>query len=52
MPGIYKKVFNTTVDNSVENYGHISLSDSSENGSAFCTASGAGNYGNFPGGNL
>jgi hypothetical protein len=36
------KVFNTTVDNSVEKLGSIVVSDSSGNGSAFCTGASAG----------
>jgi hypothetical protein len=36
------KVFNTTVDNSVEKLGSIVVSDSAGNVSAFCTGASAG----------
>ena len=39
---VRKKVFNTTVDNAVEKQGSIVVSDSSGDGSAFCTGASAG----------
>jgi hypothetical protein len=39
-----QKVFNTTVENSVEKHRSIFVSDSAENGSAFCTAARAGTF--------
>jgi hypothetical protein len=39
-----KKVFNTTVDKTVEKYGSIFVSDSARNGSALCTAASAGTF--------
>jgi hypothetical protein len=38
------KVFNTRVENSVEKHDSIFVSDSARDGSAFCTASGAGTF--------
>jgi hypothetical protein len=37
-----RKVFNTTVENSVEKRDGISVSDSARDGSAFCTGASAG----------
>jgi hypothetical protein len=42
--GASRKVFNTSVENSVEKHDGISVSDSAENGSAFCTGAGAGTF--------
>jgi hypothetical protein len=39
-----KKVFNTTVDKTVEKHGSIFVSDSARNGSALCTAASAGTF--------
>jgi hypothetical protein len=39
-----KKVFNTTVDNSVEKPDRIAVSDSARDSSALCTGAGAGTF--------
>jgi hypothetical protein len=39
-----KKVFNTTVDNTVEKPDRIAVSGSARDGSAFCTGAGAGTF--------
>jgi hypothetical protein len=41
---VRKKVFNTTVDNSVEKPDRIAVSDSARDGSALCTGAGAGTF--------
>ena len=38
------KVFNTTVENSVEKHSSIFVSDSARDGSAFCTGASAGTF--------
>jgi hypothetical protein len=39
-----KKVFNTTVDKTVEKHGSIFVSDSAKDGSALCTDASAGTF--------
>jgi hypothetical protein len=39
-----KKVFNTTVDKTVEKHGSIFVSDSARDGSALCTDASAGTF--------
>jgi hypothetical protein len=41
---VRKKVFNTTVDNSVEKPDRIAVSDSARDSSALCTGAGAGTF--------